>query len=102
MRRLRYEELEPRILYSVDPVWGWATPLLVLVDKRLLQDSGELVPAGPSVQQQVVQQGTHHELVVIDTGVADWDLLLQDIRKNESASTRFHVVLLDAEKDGIA
>ncbi len=43
-----------------------------------------------------------HEIVFVDTGVADFQKLVDDLISQGSADRRFDVVLLDANRDGIA
>ena len=41
-------------------------------------------------------------IVIIDRGVEDYELLLEDLRSSGPAGLEFEVVLLDRDRDGIA
>ena len=97
-RAPRFEELEARILYSADPMPGWVGFAPGIVEERHLLDDGEFAqPPAPVMQ---VESSRRHEIVFIDTGVPDWDLLLQDIRQGESDDRKIDVLLIDAQRDG--
>ncbi|HXX11661.1 MAG TPA: DUF4347 domain-containing protein, partial [Burkholderiales bacterium] len=95
------EELEPRILYSADfaPVILDAHAALPPAEQRVIDSSGEF--AAHSASAQVSAHATRHEVVFVDTAVADYESLVRDITANSNAEHQYEVVLLNPNVDGI-
>ena len=93
------EELEPRILFSAD-----FAPILVdaftpQAETRLLGHDGEF---SNDISNQQPAQQTRYEVVFIDQRVDDYALIVADIQKQNTDDRSIEIVLLDAERDGIA
>ena len=97
--RPHFEELEPRVLYSADlaptGLPGWAPSAEVRQLDTRLSDSADNAYA--SQQQQDVRL----EIVFVDTRIDDYQRLLDNLTQQPDANRELHVVLLDAEQDGI-
>jgi VCBS repeat-containing protein len=98
-RRAIVETLEPRILFSADFVPAVASDLQHDggAEQRTLAPTGEF---GHVTTQDA--QSQRHELVIVDANTPDYQKLVDDITKQGSADRSIEVVVLEANKDGIA
>jgi parallel beta-helix repeat protein len=87
----RHEALEPRLLFSAD-----VAPLALAMPSN----DSQVVQAQPVQSSQMQLAST--ELVVIDSRVAEPDLLLADIAQQQSAGRSIHVLTLTSAEDAIA
>ncbi|HTS52720.1 MAG TPA: DUF4347 domain-containing protein, partial [Burkholderiales bacterium] len=96
------EEIEPRILYSADfaPVVLDPHAVLPQAEQRVLDAGGEFA-ASTAQRQASAPQSVRHEVVFVDTAVADYQKLVQDITANSDAQHQYDVVLLTSGADGI-
>src|SRR5580765_772820 len=87
------EELEPRILYSAE-----LNPALTidpgLAEVRMIEADPAPVPAAQTGEEQ-----RRREVVFVDSGVADAQALIDDLRAHSGAE--LVVVQLDAQRDGV-
>ena len=90
-RPLLLETFEDRILSSV------TAPALEAPDSR-----NNFATTDAPADGSIVVDASSHEIVFVDTGVADYQKLVDDIVSQGSAGRQFDVVLLDANRDGIA
>ena len=91
-RRPLIEELEPRILFSADLAPFALDNFSPVPEQRTIQSDGEF---------SSVAATTRNELVIVDTSVADYQMLLTDILKQAGTDRHISVVILDANRDGI-
>ena len=96
-QRPRVESLEARVLYSADPASAVfdAMPGVSTVERRVIDAPRQqaCVATSDSTTQ------TRHELVLVDTRVATWQQLVDDIPRGSGRNVE--VVLLDPARDGI-
>ncbi|MDP1929797.1 MAG: DUF4347 domain-containing protein [Thiobacillus sp.] len=91
-RRPLIEELEPRILYSADLAPFALDSLAPAPEQRIVNVDGEFAS---------VTAATRNELVIVDSGVQDYEALLADILDQAGNDRHFSVVILDSNRDGI-
>ena len=97
---LVFEELEPRLLLSADP-------LAVAVDAgetsvhELVVDNNEDLPAIVQTQAEQTDVSVRNELVIIDSRAPNFQQLHNDVIKAQQQGRNVHVVILDAHRDGI-
>ncbi|MDP1863954.1 MAG: DUF4347 domain-containing protein [Thiobacillus sp.] len=91
-RRALIEELEPRLLYSADLAPFALDSLSPAPEHRVIQSDGEFSSVAATIR---------NELVIIDSGVQDYETLLADILGQAGSDRHFSVVVLDANRDGI-
>ncbi|HTS55539.1 MAG TPA: DUF4347 domain-containing protein, partial [Burkholderiales bacterium] len=103
-RRLRIEELEPRILYSADisPGLLQAAPVASVAEHRTLDASGEFTAAAATHSTTAAPQAQGHEVVFVDTAVPEYQKLVDDIKANAAHTGQIDVVLIGQGSDGIA
>ncbi|MEQ1661564.1 MAG: Ig-like domain-containing protein [Thiobacillus sp.] len=91
-RRPLIEELEPRLLFSADlaPLALDGTP--PAPEQRVIVAESEYTSQTTTLR---------HELVIVDTGVEDYETLLNDLLKQADTNRHLEVVLLDRQRDGI-
>ncbi|HEY5738626.1 MAG TPA: DUF4347 domain-containing protein, partial [Gammaproteobacteria bacterium] len=100
--RLILEELEQRRLFS-----GGAEGVLGIGDEldkdSLFQDIDAYeAPLDDSGENAAQAEERSHEVVFVDAGVDDYQLLVDDIRANMDLSRELEVVVLERDRDGIA
>jgi len=97
---LVFEELEPRLLLSADPL-AVATDANVATVQELILENDEDHSA--IVQSSVDQSfsSVRNELVVIDARAPNYQQLHNDLIKVQQQGRNIHVVVLDAHRDGI-
>jgi parallel beta-helix repeat protein len=87
--RPRATSIGPRVLFSADPV-----------------DAGLVQPQAGQVQvietPEPTQQTSTDELVVIDTRVANYQLLLSDLQKQQSAGRQLDIILINEQDDALS
>ncbi|MCA1971595.1 MAG: tandem-95 repeat protein [Caenispirillum sp.] len=91
------EEIEPRILYSADLAPG-------LPAVHALADGAEvrrLDDGTPLATDTTATSRPAAELIIVDTGIGNWQGLLEDV-KSGMAGRRYDVVLIGPGEDGIA
>ena len=91
-RRPLIEELEPRILYSADLAPFALDSLAPAPEQRVVNADGEFAS---------VTATTRNELVIVDSGVQDYETLLADMLDQAGSDRHFSVVVLEADRDGI-
>jgi hypothetical protein len=96
------EELEPRILYSADfaPALLDAHAALPAAEQRVIDSNGEFAAHSGSTQV-LSAHAIRHEVVFVDTAVADYESLVRDVTANSNAERQYEVVLLNPDVDGI-
>ena len=99
------EELEPRVLYSADsPValFG-AAPGVVMPDARVpsaaTPTAKEPAPGAAGVERASAKA---QEIVFVDTQVAGYQALVDDIASRNDGTRQLEVVLLDPKLDGVS
>ncbi len=104
------EVLEPRFMMSAD------LPIDILVNtddqQDLVAESQSILESAQAHYESLDAQDlattdsgidlTRHELIIIDPSVADYQLLIDDILAQSDDATRFSVLLLNANEDGLA
>ncbi len=101
-----FENLEPRLLLSADVA-------AVLVDPATHDDASTVALAPESAvraadlagaEQSTLEReaAVHHELVFIDVRAPDHERLVDDVRSSADPGRQLDVILLEAERDGIA
>ncbi len=98
-----FEELESRMLFSVEPVSG-----LLNIPDLLEQQSFDSIPVETLLIDSESQKTSitvdaeiRNELIFIDETVTDSDQLINDLISNESDTKNFTVIVLESEKNGI-
>ncbi len=103
--RPQLEELEPRILYSADAL-AFAPDPAVGVEIRAIDagfadltttDSSRAFSGSLLAEQTVAAQ----EIIFVDTGVAGYEELLEDLLLSLPEDTQPAIILLDTKTDGI-
>ena len=102
---LVFEELEPRLLLSADP--------LAVITESSVATVQELVPGNDETKSFIVQQQAEQpsvvvqakpnksELVIIDSRAPNFQQLHNDIINSQQQGRNIHVVVLDAHRNGI-
>jgi len=118
--RLVIEELEPRILYSAD-AGALANPAALTQGAEVRSLDAYAMPVAapeaantaaapadaaaaqtadaPPAADAVAQ--TRHEIAFVDTQVADYQQIVDDLTRQNTVERQIEVVLLDASRDGI-
>lgn len=86
------EELEPRLLFSADLAPFAVEGFQQHTEHRVLNTTGEFAGTASAVRQ---------ELVIVDSGVEDYQTLLNDILGQADGNRRIEVIVLDANRDGL-
>src|ERR1043166_3680677 len=109
LKRIRavIEELEPRILYSADAgALLHPDALAPVAEVRLLDGSANALDAGAAAATASNVAGAldavRHELLFVDTGVNDYQKLVDGLLAGAGEGRRIDVLLLDPTRDGIA
>ncbi len=92
-RRPLIEELEPRLLFSADLAPVSPNVFQPDAEQRTLDPSGEFSPTRA--------QSLRHELVLVDTRIEDYQILLNDIFKQAGDNRHIEIIVLDAARDGL-
>ena len=104
-KRLLSEELEPRLLLSADLSFGMAVPDEPVVEASVLDVKNQLaedIQSSETILRAVLaEQAVRHEIVFVDTGVADYQTLIDDLEANEQPNRHIEIVILDSSRDGI-
>jgi len=98
---LRYEELEPRVLFSADAVPGLDG--VAVEEQALVADVSSAVQIAPDSGADMTEQAaaaSHRELVIINGNVQDQEQLIADLQGGDPNRT-LEVVTLDPDRDGI-
>ncbi|MGB5518868.1 MAG: DUF4347 domain-containing protein, partial [Gammaproteobacteria bacterium] len=100
---LIFEELEPRLLLSADPIAVATDAGAESVHQHVLSDNDHEQLLQLNTDQQSEQQLEHNrtELVIIDARAPNFQQLHNDVIKAEQQGRNIHVVVLDAHRDGI-
>ncbi|HYC46138.1 MAG TPA: cadherin-like domain-containing protein, partial [Burkholderiales bacterium] len=93
------EELEPRILYSADTA-ALVPPDALTPQAELHSTDTAAVPAAPAAQSAAVEH-TRREIAFVDTGVADYQRVLDDLKDQQESGRSLDVIVLDAARDGV-
>ena len=111
MTRFKLEQLEPRTLYSADPI---SAGLYAVPDsfedsysdestlfETALQSSESNEPEEILPTEIGAAHETRTELIFIDTATPDYQLLIQDVLANVSADRTFEIITIDSNDNGI-
>lgn len=92
------EALEPRFMMSADLP---GVDLLVQADETqdLEADAQDLLES--AVSTFVEKQEQKNELIIVDSNVADYELLIEDIQNSADEDVHFNILLLNPEVDGV-
>ena len=103
-KRARLEQLEPRTLYSADPLSAG----IVVVDAEPRHDDltneafyKESSLADEAIEASTDQRQTRLELIFIDEATPDRDLLINDLLANSSSERVFQVITIAQNQNGI-
>ena len=97
---LVFEELEPRLLLSADPM-AVATDASSAIVQEIVPGENEDITAvvQSSVEQADISE--RNELVIIHSRAPNYQQLYNDLIKQQHEGRNVHVVVLDAHRDGI-
>ncbi|MDX2494931.1 MAG: DUF4347 domain-containing protein, partial [Desulfuromusa sp.] len=97
----RYEELEPRVLFSADLMPGLDADTDAVYEQVLFEDvAGATQTDTTNASDTAVQaEEIRHELVFVNENVADYEQLIADLQGDDSRI--FEVVVLDSDRDGV-
>ncbi len=100
---LIFEELEPRLLLSADPLAVATDAGTEAVHEFVLsdQEQDELLKYSNDQLEHTQHQGKRSELVIIDSRAPNFQQLHNDVIKAQQQGRSVHVVVLDAHRDGI-
>jgi hypothetical protein len=108
-RRMEFEELEARLLFSADPLVAslLGVDALMATQAASTPSTALISTANGSVTKQVqstdlatsTAQTSHQEVVFVDAGIDHADQLARDLRQQDS---QLRVVLIGTNDDGIA
>jgi hypothetical protein len=100
-QRPSVESLEARVLYSADPASAVFEVMTVMapLERRIIDAPPRQACAATATATDSAATEIRHELVVVDTRVADWQQLVDDIPRGGDRDVE--VVLLDPARDGI-
>ncbi|MCP4090136.1 MAG: DUF2341 domain-containing protein, partial [Gammaproteobacteria bacterium] len=91
-RQLFSGGLEGVIVNSIEPA------IATYID---IDSTNDTVPAQTEISSASAEDLQSHEIVFVDTGVNDYQILIDDILNNSDSSRNIEVVLLDSEHNGI-
>jgi hypothetical protein len=97
---LVFEELEPRLLLSADPL-AVATDASVAIVQELVPGENEDPTAIVQSSDEQAFSSVRNELVIIDSRAPNYQQLHNDLIKAQLEGRNLHVVILDAHRDGI-
>ena len=99
-RRPQVEELEPRILLSADPLSSHADPedLAALDASEPAAHVEVLATEDVAAEREILAR---RELVIVDAGVDDHELLVSALQSSRAAGGGFEVAVLDPGRDGV-
>ena len=97
---LVFEELEPRLLLSADPL-AVATDAGVAIVQELVPGENEDPTAIVQSSDEQAFSSVRNELVIIDSRAPNYQQLHHDLIKAQQDGRNIHVVVLDAHRDGI-
>ena len=101
--KLVFEELEPRVLLSADPLAVVSESGVDAVHEQVI-DNNEFnqLSQQSSTEYNTQQQNQNRtELVIIDSRAPNYQQLHNDLIKAQQQGRNIHVVVLDAHRDGI-
>ena len=97
---LVFEELEPRLLLSADPL-AVATDASVAIVQELVPGENEDPTAIVQSSDEQAFYSVRNELVIIDSRAPNYQQLHNDLIKAQQEGRNIHVLVLDAHRDGI-
>ena len=97
---LVFEELEPRLLLSADPL-AVVTESSVATVQELVIDNNENQAAIVQATAEQSVASVRNELVIIDSRAPNYQQLHNDLIKTQHEGRNIHVVVLDVHRDGI-
>ena len=111
-RRLLFQELEPRVLYSADAIGGADALLdeakaveLVVDNVRHDEPANASHDTPPPIDLDALGSADARlptrELVFVDTDTDGYEQLVEDLINNSDEGREFDVVILDNDRDGI-
>jgi len=95
-----FEELEPRLLLSADPLAVATESSIATVQELVLGDNEDHTTIVQSEIEQALSS-VRNELVIIDSRAPNYQQLHNDLIKQQQEGRNIHVVVLDAHRDGI-
>ena len=95
-----FEELEPRLLLSADPL-AVATDASGAIVQELVPGENEDPTAIVQSSDEQAFSSVRNELVIIDSRAPSYQQLHNDLIKAQQQGRNIHVVILDAHRDGI-
>ena len=98
---LRYEELEPRVLFSADALPGM--DIAAADEQVIVEDVTSDIPVEREAAPETVEQTaaeTRSELVFVNENVADYEQLIADLQGSDDNRV-IEVVILDSDRNGI-
>ena len=101
--KIVFEELEPRVLLSADPLAVATDANVDTVHEQVIDDNEFIQVSQLSTAEHNQQQLNHNrtELVIIDSRAPNYQQLHNDLIKAQQQGRNVHVVVLDAHRDGI-
>ena len=94
------ESLEPRLLFSADSLVPLAAGGVLSADSQpTLQAS---LPPVISIEQIQLQADQVREIIFIDAGVDDLQLLIDDLKSSGKDEQQYAFFILDSDRDGIS
>ena len=97
---LVFEELEPRLLLSADPM-AVATDASSAIVQEIVPGENEDYTAIVQSSVEQASSSVRNELVIIDSRAPNYQQLYNDLIKAQQEGRNIHVVILDAHRDGI-
>jgi uncharacterized delta-60 repeat protein len=101
--KLVFEELEPRVLLSADPLAVVSDSGVDAVHEQVIDNNefNSLSQQSSTEHNQVQLEKNRNELVIIDSRAPNYQQLHNDLIKAQQQGRNVHVVVLDAHRDGI-
>ena len=96
-----FEELEPRLLLSADPLAVLAESSAVTLHELVVPDASATQASTQAGERAVAQQHNTTELVIIDSRAPNFLQLYNDALKAQQQGRDINVVVLSSHRDGI-
>ena len=95
------EELEPRVLFSGGIEGLIATELEPAIATYIDIDTNSEQTSVQTEDQSTTPELQSHEIVFVDTGIENYQSLIDDITNSSDSNRNIEVVLLDSNQNGI-
>ncbi|MGB7307177.1 MAG: DUF4347 domain-containing protein, partial [Burkholderiaceae bacterium] len=98
------EAMEPRVLFSADLAPALDETPYHSAYVQAESDSGQLASNSLTTQSQTSDQSTtpRRELIVVDAGVQDAELLVEQLQAGATQGRQFSVLFIESDTDGIS